>query len=211
MLALDAESVRPEHTAVLRFNGDTRLDALLAVLQLPNGLRSTPDPGTPPYEPVIALPVSPEEYDDQERRRVIPGAPWTMKTGTPGTYEDTHAIGQYCTDFARPVRDEIVEYFTKGEGKTYRSFASFRLNANGNPVAVLNIDSNKTNVLGGSREYYVTFYALIEPVLHLLVPHVVAFAAAAYQEAEAAQALKAAPEPADAPADLAAEDPSDSP
>lgn len=191
MLTLDPESVRPEHTAVLRFNGDTRLDALLAVLHLPNGLRSTPDSGIPHYEPVIALPVSQEEYDGRKRRRVIPGAPWTMKTGTPGTYEDTHAIGKYCTDFAQPVQDEIVEYFTAGEGKTYRSFASFRLNANGNPVAVLNIDSNDVNVLGGSREYYVTFYALIEPVLHLLVPHVTAFAAAAYTESEVAQALKA--------------------
>lgn len=194
MLALAPAECLPAHRDVLRFNGEADLSTRRAVLYLPSALRSASDAGTPAAEPVIALPVAREEFDERGRRRVLPSAPWTLQTGNPGTYEDTHTIGQYCEDFDRAVREEVQEYFTKGPGKDYRSFASFRIDLNDLPVGVLNIDSNAADVLGSAREYYVTFYALMEPVLHLLAPHVAATARAAYA---ALQRPAEAPNPAE--------------
>jgi hypothetical protein len=75
-----------------------------------------------------------------------------------------------CGDMGKEIVEEIRAYFGPGgEGKDVRSFASFRLGPTADdPIGVLNIDSNGVCVLGESDEFYITFYALLEPFIAAL-------------------------------------------
>lgn len=170
----------------LVFHDPKNAGSLIGMLYLPEELlvSRTSDASTPREIPLIALPV-PAGVTDLIRgtnargeKLALPGAPTALLGGDPSVYMDVSELARECEDFAKPIRTDIAHYFSpSGQGKHIGSFASFRLSADPNaPVGVLNIDSSQPYVLGRDREYYVTFYALIEPLLHLFRRQVEAYA-----------------------------------
>jgi len=117
--------------------------------------------------PLIALPIRRGPPD-----LVLPGAPSAVLEGDlVSVHEDTRELADECQGFSRPVREEIRQYFSAtGEGSEVRSFAAIRLGGAEEPVGVINIDTDGTNVLGGEQEYYSTFWALLRPLLDLTIP-----------------------------------------
>jgi len=144
--------------------------SLFAILYLPKELLLGHLPDRPVRTiPLIALPVPRAPQTSAGARLALPGAPWALLTGTQSMEEDTRKMAAECADFARPIISEIDAYFSEaGDGKDARSFVSYRIGDEHNPVGVLNIDSNRTFVLGPEPEYYASFYALITPLLRLL-------------------------------------------
>jgi hypothetical protein len=122
--------------------------------------------------------VPTKEFDRFNNRLPLPGAPTAvMSDGGGSVEENTHSMAEQCRHLG-PVADEVAEYFSeKGEGRDIKSLASFRIGPKDAPVGVLNIDSSEPNVLGRDEEFYVTFHALLSPMLELLRPAVVEFAA----------------------------------
>jgi hypothetical protein len=150
----------------------SRLDGYRALLYLPASLVVPSLHGDRRRRvPQIALPV-PQDAGDDSYRLAIPGAPWAYLTGEQSLQSDTRRMAAECADFSRPTIDEIRTYFSRdGDGSEVRSFVSFRLRStdDGEPVGVLNIDSNRTHILGSVPDYHVTFFALISPILRLLI------------------------------------------
>lgn len=173
------------------------LASLLAVLYLPEALLLGHIPGRPERKiPLISLPVPTAPKTKDGVQLALPGAPWAALTGTQSVAEDTHKLADECSDFAKPIINEIKTYFGDGgEGKDARSFVSFRIGDAHSPIGVLNIDSNTTFVLGTEPEYYASFFALVTPILRLLRKPV-----KQYAELSSAQGLfirKAAPKAPD--------------
>lgn len=166
----------------LRFfdRGRHRLEGLRALLFLPPdlvvGRRSSRSGGAP----LIALPVSREAETRAGHQIALPGAPYALLTGRPCVYEDTRVIAdEWCADLEKAVREEIGRFYGKGgEGSHTRSFVSLRLGGETDPIGVLNIESDETHVLGHEPEYYVTFFSLVSPLLHLLAGPVATYDAA---------------------------------
>lgn len=153
--------------------------------------------------PVIALPVPHTARDTQGHVLALPGAPWALLTGTASVYEDARLMPDHCLDFAAPIRTEITAYFSEqGAGREIRSLASFRIGDELEPVGVLNIDCAETHLLGSTPEYYPTFFALMTPVLRLLVEPVTRYAALTLGHTAGSQSavLSNAPAPLVAPA-----------
>lgn len=155
-----------------------RLDGLRALLYLPAELAGRP--GGEPGDVVLSLPVPHRAETPQGHRLALPGAPHAFLTGQPRIYEDTRTmVAESCADLERAVQDEIGRYFARGgEGGDIRSMLSVRIGPDSNPVGVLDLVSDRPCVLGTEPEYYVTFFALVEPLVRLLADPV-----AAYQEA----------------------------
>jgi hypothetical protein len=119
--------------------------------------------------PLISLPVPSSTKNEMGNRLALPGAPWALLTGTQSVEEDTREMASECADFAKPIISEIDRYFSEeGDGRHVRSFVSYRIGDENAPIGVLNIDCNRTNVLGPEPEYHPTFYALITPLIRLL-------------------------------------------
>ncbi len=163
----------------LRFVVDPRDTAsLLAILYLPKDLviRNFEEKRARAY-PLIALPVPESIKSPSGTRRALPGAPSAL-LGEPSVQMDTRTIARECGDLDQQVVQQIEQYFgNAGEGKDVRSFASFRLGTGKNPVGVFNVDCDRVCVLGESEEYYITFFALLEPLLAALALQVQEFAA----------------------------------
>jgi hypothetical protein len=128
--------------------------------------------------PVIALPV-PQEARDDGRWKALPGAPLAfLHEGTDG-YADVSQLHEWFdqdADFAPSIREQVIEYFS-GEGGTSRSFVSRRLTFAGQDLGVLNLHSNKLNLLGvldddegggASVLRREEFFALMTPLLREL-------------------------------------------
>jgi hypothetical protein len=174
----DTARVNPSVRDRVRFLGDQQsIDALDGLLVLPDDLavkdtRSDSAEPTRDY-PLIALPIRRGPPD-----LVLPGAPTAVLEGDlVSVHEDTRELADECQGFSRPVREEVRRYFSaEGEGSEIRSFAAIRLGGGEEPVGVINIDTDGTNVLGGEEEYYPTFWALLRPLLDLTIPLVTLYA-----------------------------------
>lgn len=170
----------PGLVARLRFHSPGALGELAGILYLPSDLViGSIDDGPDRNIPLIALPVPGHEADAYGHRLVIPGAPAAVVTGQPSTHEDTTLIAAECSDFDATTRHEIARYFSRdGDGRDVASFVSLRLGDKDQPVGVLNIDSDRRNVLGRHDEFYITFYALVRPMLDHLRDAAAEYAAA---------------------------------
>lgn len=145
--------------------------------------------GSPIHE--LVLPVPPKERVG-DIRRALPGAPWAFLTGEMSVYEDARLIAAQWLDLDAVARGEIQAHFAEGgAGGHVRSFASFRIGNTGSEVGVLNLDCDRTNILGTEPLYYATFHALIGPFLRLLEAPV-----AEYERLARADLMQAASETA---------------
>jgi hypothetical protein len=169
--------------SALRFFDKENQDpnALRAVLYLPQALLLSDVGGRPDRTiPLIALPVPKSARDSRGHQIALPGAPEALLTGKASAQLDTLEMASSCGDFPAFVIDELREYFAPGgAGQGIRSFVSFRIGSEKAPVGVLNIDSEAPFVLGDELEYYPTFYALMSPLLRLLVKPVSEYGALA--------------------------------
>jgi hypothetical protein len=154
----------------LRFHSKKALGELAGVLYLPEELRvASIDLGLPRHVPAIALPVPESGNGDDAHRLIIPGAPQAVITGLPSAYEDTARMAADCRHLDARIRHEVGTYFSpRGEGKDIRSFVSLRLGDDDTPVGVMNIDSDRTHVLGLHDHFYDSFFALVRPMLDRL-------------------------------------------
>lgn len=171
----------PRVIEALRFHSKTDTRGLLAILYLPDALLVTQlDGQTARHVPHISLPVPPDEYNHRGERLALFGAPTALLRGDASVYLDTRDVSAEYADLAKPIQSEIREYFgSGGDGEDVRSFASFRIGYDAdNPVGVVNIDCNAQCVLGCEKEFFVTFRALMEPLLDLIAPQVAEYAAA---------------------------------
>ncbi|HEY9516853.1 MAG TPA: hypothetical protein VIQ74_14340 [Gemmatimonadaceae bacterium] len=169
----------PDLIKALRFHPKTDTEGLLAILYLPEALLVTEREGQKArHIPCISLPVPREEYNQRGERLALFGAPTALLRGEPSVYLDTRDVSSEYEDLAKPIQSEISEYFSPdGDGRDVRSFASFRIGYSAdNPIGVVNIDSNEQYVLGRDEEFFVTFRALMEPLLDMIAPQVVEYA-----------------------------------
>ncbi len=164
----------------LRFFDQEHQDAnssLLAVLYMPKKLLLTDlSPFPKRTVPCISLPVPRSARDRRGNRLALPGAPWALLTGTQSAQVDTQLMAAECEGLPQSTIAEVAEYFHAGGlGENVKSFVSFRIGDQKNPVGVLNIDCSEPNVLGAELEYYQTFYALVSPIVRLLSKPLVDF------------------------------------
>lgn len=124
----------------------------------------------------IALPV-PKPASPEYVPLILPGAPLVLEQGGGKVYPDTQVLVRQCESFSRRVRTEVEGYFASGDpaamtqpgrGARIRSFASFRIGSDADPIGVINIDCDHTDLLGEAEEYSATFLALMTPWLVLL-------------------------------------------
>lgn len=108
----------------------------------------------------LALPVPTSPQTHQGRFKVLPGAPQAFALIEFSYFDDTWMIPEWCEkhgDFTAAVRDELRQYFH--DAQHFRSFVSIPLVETGRvlgladdqpgPIGVLNIHSNRTNLLKG--------------------------------------------------------------
>jgi hypothetical protein len=165
----------------LRFHPKTDTNGLLAILYLPEALTvSERDGQHARHIPCISLPVPQEEYNHRGERLALFGAPTALLRGDASVYLDTQDVSAEYADLAKPIQSDIQEYFGRdGDGRDVRSFASFRIGYDqNNPIGVVDIDCDARCVLGCDEEFYGTFGALMEPLLDMIAPQVVEYAAA---------------------------------
>jgi hypothetical protein len=156
----------------------------------------------------MALPVPHEAQGGDGRWKVLPGAPLAfVGEGTDG-YADVAQLRDWFdkdADFSPSVRDEVITYFS-GEGSMSRSFVSRRLSFGGANLGVLNLHSNRPNLLGllgdetGGAESVSRreeFFALMTPLLRELECAVALSGAEA--ETAASDALDALPDAPEEP------------
>lgn len=187
----------PGGTGRLRFAGDRPdVAALDGLLVLPddlalrslreaaaeaNGTSQPPSEAAGPARtfPLISLPIRREP-----KNLVLPGAPAAVLGNDISAYRDTRILAdEYCAAFSQPTRDEVRAYFSAtGDGAAVRSLAAIRIDNGAEPVGVLNIDTDTTNVLGADREFYAAFTSLLRPLLRLLEPLVKAYSVAWWAE-----------------------------
>ena len=186
LVAEPAPAGPPYHDALierLRFFDRTRhrLEGLRSLLFLPGDLAVGHKVPRDPGEVLVALPVPQRAETTHGHRLALPGAPFALLSGEACIYEDTReSVGEWCADLEKSLRDEIERYFGKGgDGGDTRSFLSIRLGPESDPVGVLSLESDHTHVLGPEPEYHVTFFALAEPLVRLLIGPVSAYTAAA--------------------------------
>jgi hypothetical protein len=124
------------------------------------------------HVPLISLAVIRRNAATDEYDLVLPGAPAAVVHEDVcglSVHHDTRTIAEDCASFDSRVRERIADYFSpNGEGQDIRSFASWRIGPRETPLGVLNVDSDRTYVLGTDPVYYVTFSALVTPMLSLL-------------------------------------------
>lgn len=104
----------------------------------------------------------------------LPGTPKAACEGL-SIYNDISLMHPDLSDFKASTQTAIKEYFSpKGGGKAIKSFASIRIGNAQNPIAVVNIDSQHNNILG-DKQFYQTFFALLEPIFTILRPKVLKY------------------------------------
>jgi hypothetical protein len=117
--------------------------------------------------PAIALPV-PVTVRRGSRLALLPGAPnaFAGELEVDG-YSDSRTLHQWCAekgDFAPSVQEQIKTYFDGGDGKQICSFISRRLVSDrGEPIGVLNLHADRTNILGPAVERREVFQAMLTP------------------------------------------------
>lgn len=109
------------------------------------------------------LPVE-NRNNPESARRVLPGAPEAFLKTHYVAVPDTRKI-TYPAGVPKAIIAEIKSYF---EAKTFRSFGSIPIIANGRRVGVVNVDSNELNVFGASDGETEEIVTLLSPFCVLL-------------------------------------------
>lgn len=163
----------PELVERLRFfdRSRLRLDSLGALLYLPAELSVGPKEKGKHGEIVLALPVPRRAETPHGHRLALPGPPHVLLSGEPCVCENTRILlGAWCEDLEKAVRDELERYYGMGgEGRDTRSFISMRLGGDDDPTGVLNLECDQPDILGPEPSYYVTYFALVTPLVRLLI------------------------------------------
>lgn len=120
----------------------------------------------------IALPL-PRSSTLNQIQYALPGSPKAAFDGL-SVYNDISLMQPDLKDFKASTQNSINDYFSTGAGKNIKSFASIRIGDETNPIGVVSVDSMHTDILG-DKQFYPTFFALIEPVLAILKPKVLKF------------------------------------
>lgn len=162
----------PEDVArVLRFYPrDYDLARLAGALVLRPALSATSDTADIPRPDTnvmaIALPV-PVEAAHGGRWNTLPGAPKAFVMQDVDGYDDSTTLGAWCAksgDFPPSVVEELRLYFETGDGRAIRSFISRPLAFDGGTSGVLNLHSNRKNILGDADERMPAFLAMMAPL-----------------------------------------------
>jgi hypothetical protein len=168
---LDGGRLPDEVAAALRFYPkDYDLSRLAGALVLRTELSATSDttdiPGPDTSVMAIALPI-PSETTHGGRWNTLPGAPKAFVTQEVDGYDDSGTLGEWCEksgDFPPSVTDELRHYFTTGAGRVIRSFISRPLVFGGTVSGVLNLHSNRKDILGDTDERMPAFLAMMAPL-----------------------------------------------
>ncbi len=111
----------------------------------------------------------------EERFKALPGAPIATSTDTPDYYKDTWQVKDWLSteaDFTGEQEELICGYFRDSATKV-RSFLSIPIqDDNGNPLAVINIHSDKVDIFRATDESVLRFVLLIKPLLEMLKAHI---------------------------------------
>lgn len=118
------------------------------------------------FEKPLVLPIHSNDRDENGFRIALPGVPFAAIEGASAHY-NVSLIENDLRDFSAPVREEVLNYFNKGDGKPISSFASFRLGNGQNPVGVLNLDSKNTHIVGNKR-FLKSLLSLLTPFMYEL-------------------------------------------
>lgn len=166
----DLKSKIPYKTA--RSHDITDKNYNLGILYLPKELwEDSDEKGLNKFKIEIVLPV----YSPEIGIPCLPGAPTAAIEGS-SILSDTRDITK-DGDFSNIQKEEIKNYFSNLEnGVKMRSFASFRIGDEDNPVGIININCTVPYLLGKNPEYYPSFYAFLAPILRLLEPMIEVYA-----------------------------------
>lgn len=152
---------------------EASVDQLLGVLDLNAEFSTTADDSTAKADPNLepfALPLPAEPYTETGYR-VLPGAPMAYFTRQADGFADTAELRQWCDsegDFTNAVKDELEDYFRHAQ---FRSFLSIPLFATADateqldddPIAILNIHSDRLGLLATANEPASHFVSIIRP------------------------------------------------
>lgn len=144
-------------------------DKLLGMLYIPTALAfPLAEKGDRTSIHDLVLPVPHTAMADGVRF-ALPGAPWAFLTGEMSVHEDTRVLATEWQHVDERARRQLGRHFSEaGAGAHVRSFASFRIGDENHAVGVLNIDSDRTHLLGTDRLYYLTFHTLVGPFIRML-------------------------------------------
>jgi hypothetical protein len=141
---------------------------LLGMLYIPSALAYPPSERNAGSIHDVVLPV-PHAATADGVRFALPGGPWAFLTGEMSVHEDTRVIAKEWQHVDEHARRQLEEHFTDGgPGAHVRSFASFRIGDENHAIGVLNVDSDRANLLGTDRLYYLTFHTLVGPFIRML-------------------------------------------
>jgi hypothetical protein len=116
----------------------------------------------------FALPVE-NASDTGDRFKLLPGAPYAFALERAAVISDTSALGDYFNNDGKyvdvAVKEEQMLYF-----QTYRfkSFAALPMKREGEMVGVLNVQSNKVNIMGNGNENQKLVTDLLDPLKQAL-------------------------------------------
>lgn len=162
-----------EHPAIrerLQFcEAELSVKNLRGILDLEAPLSTTAsdkDAASDPGLKSFALPI-PVDTVTKDRSRVLPGAPFAFVSRELDMYTDTRNIREWCdkyADFTLQVKEELQEYFNKNPNiRSFVSLPIFSDRKHEDPIAVLNIHSNKPGLLKGDGEPVAHFADLMSP------------------------------------------------
>lgn len=144
-------------------------DKLLGMLYIPSALAFPPaEEGGQASIHDVVLPV-PHTATADGVRFALPGGPWAFLTGEMSVHEDTRVLAKEWQHVDERARRQLERHFSEhGAGGHVRSFGSFRIGDENHAIGVLNIDSDRTHLLGTDRLYYLTFHTLVGPFIRML-------------------------------------------
>jgi len=122
------------------------------------------------------------DVDSRQKYSMLPGAPWAFCWRVLALFSDIPSLEKMLessTSIDTHLKNQMKEYFRSGDGKDIGSFASIPILAptpnagtsDNPPLGVLNINSNKKNILKDNGQ--TLFVPLLEPFLILLATLIV--------------------------------------
>ncbi|GAB4398579.1 MAG: hypothetical protein OHK0053_17510 [Microscillaceae bacterium] len=165
-----ASKILARYPGQFMFFDRASLANLLGILYSPEALKYADEAA--PVSPSIALPIH-KIMPSENTGRVLPGAPFAAVYGD-SILRDVAELRQKTEG---KLKNEMEAYFSgQGLGAHIRSLASFRIGTASQPIGVLNIDCNQTDLLGHSPDLYPTFITNLDPILRKIAGMVEQFA-----------------------------------
>jgi hypothetical protein len=164
MLAYSIASAPGDIESRLRFKEKKRdLRSYSHVLDLVLWAEDRPD-----LPKALALPVD-DPCDPEARFKVLPGAPYAFAFDRPAVIQDTSDLDSYFNNQGKyidlAVRQEQMLYFG---AYSFKSFASLPVKREGEKIGVLNVQSNKVNIMGEGNENGKLVTDLLDPLKQAL-------------------------------------------